>query len=1054
MKFKLQHEKNPAWPVAALFCVFLPVDCLSSYAETSLGHVQIVGQASEKVITGTILDEAGLPIVGANVTVKGTSKGTISDVDGVFKLSVPQNNSVLVISFIGYKTITLPVGTNTVLKIAMEPEAEQLNEVVVTALGIKREKKALGYAMQEVKTDALTENKSVSVANMLQGKIAGVQIAQSGTGMGGSTRIIMRGLNSLSGKNQPLWVVDGFPIDDGVPSEAGQWGGVDCAGAASQINPEDIESISVLKGANAAALYGSRAQNGAIVITTKKGKKGQPLSIEYNGNVNFSKAYSPYEYQNVYAQGTAGVYDMKATGSWGPKMTGQMVSNWRRELYGDDRYKDYALLPQKDYITDFYETGLSYSNTLTAMAGGENLSGRLSFTDTRNNDITPNHSLNRQYFDLHTEFNNNYLTIGAKLNYMREKSQNRPMQGEPGVMKQLIRLPRGIRLEDLKNPRGVGNYMNNSVNWSGPSTDYFNPYALTASENGDKYSRNRIIGQLSMTGKITDYLKLTGRVGIDWYHDQTLFLNMLNDPSDPQSQYKKNRTTNQEFNADLILYFDKTFGDFSVNANVGTSVVNMPDDALAASSGMLAVPGTANLGNGLNQTVSEGYSKKEIQSVFFNASVGYKSMAYLDVTGRNDWSSTLPSFNRSYFYPSVSGSVILSEMFKLPDWVTYFKVRGSWAKVGNDTDPYRLASLYTFWSSTSPDNRINPSSLKLLLGGQLPLTDLKPESTTSTEIGTEILLLDGRFGIDFTYYKSVTKDQILGISMPASSGYTSKLINAGKIQSHGYEVMLSGTPIKTKDWTWNLNLNWGMNRTKCVSLDKDIKRLTLGTLRTGSVVINEGGQYGDIVGKSYKRDEQGRIIVGDNGMPISESGKVIGNMMPKWTGSIGNSVRWKDLTLSALIDVRYGGDFISNTDNYACQAGTSAKTLFGRENGEKIVVDGVTEAGKPNTVGVSAEDYWSTVAGPSGIIEEFLHKGTYVKMRELSLGYSLPNMWLKKTPLKAVKVSLVGRDLFYFYKDAPVNPEGAFSRSDYAQAFELGAMPPTRTFGFSLNVKF
>lgn len=302
---------------------------------------------------------------------------------------------------------------------------------------------------------------------------------------------------------------------------------------------------------------------------------------------------------------------MKATGSWGPKMTGQMVSNWRRELYGDDRYKDYALLPQKDYITDFYETGLSYSNTLTAMAGGENLSGRLSFTDTRNNDITPNHSLNRQYFDLHTEFNNNYLTIGAKLNYMREKSQNRPMQGEPGVMKQLIRLPRGIRLEDLKNPRGVGNYMNNSVNWSGPSTDYFNPYALTASENGDKYSRNRIIGQLSMTGKITDYLKLTGRVGIDWYHDQTLFLNMLNDPSDPQSQYKKNRTANQEFNADLILYFDKTFGDFSVNANVGTSVVNMQNDALAASSGMLAVPGTANLGNGLNQTVSEGYSKKK-----------------------------------------------------------------------------------------------------------------------------------------------------------------------------------------------------------------------------------------------------------------------------------------------------------------------------------------------------------------------------------------------------------------------------------------------------------
>lgn len=1009
MKFKSQHEKNFTWPVAALFCGFLSVGSLNSYADVPHSHAQAVEQINEKMITGTILDDAGLPIVGANVTVKGTSKGTISDLDGVFKLSVPQNNSVLVISFIGYKTVTLPVGAHTTLKVVMEPEAEQLNEVVVTALGIKREKKALGYAMQEVKTDALTENKSVSVANMLQGKIAGVQISQSGTGMGGSTRIVMRGLNSLSGKNQPLWVVDGFPIDDGAPTEAGEWGGADCAGAASQINPEDIESISVLKGANAAALYGSRAQNGAIVITTKKGKKGQPLSIEYNGNVNFSKAYSPYEYQNVYAQGSAGVYDMKATGSWGPKMTGQKVANWRNELYEDNRYKEYELLPQDDYITDFYETGVSYSNTLTATAGGEHVSGRLSFTDTRNNDITPNYSLNRQYFDLHTEFNNKYVTIGAKLNYMREKSKNRPEQGEPGVMKQLIRLPRGIRLADLKDPRGLGNYKNNAVNWSGPSTDYFNPYALTAPENGDKFSRNRIIGQLSMTGKFTEYLKLTGRVGIDWYNDQSLFLNVLNDPSDPQSQYKKNRKSNQEFNADLILYFDKTFGDFSVNANLGTSVVNMQNDALMASSGFFAIPGVVNLGNGLNQTVSEGFSKKEIQSVFFNASVGYKSMAYLDVTGRNDWSSTLPSFNRSYFYPSVSGSIILSEMFKLPDWVTYFKVRGSWAKVGNDTDPYRLDALYAFWSSTSPDNRINPNSLKLLLGGQLPLSDLKPESTTSSEIGTEIRLFGGRLGLDFTYYKSVTKDQILGISMPASSGYTSKLINAGKIQSHGYEVMLSGTPVKTKDWTWNVNLNWGMNRTKCVSLDKDIKRLTLGTLRSGSVVINEGGHYGDIVGNSYKRNDEGKIIVGDNGMPLSESGKVIGNMMPKWTGSIANTVRWKDLTFSALIDVRYGGDFISNTDNYACQTGTSAKTLFGRENGEKIVVDGVTESGKPNTVGVSAEDYWSTIAGPTGIIEEFLHKGTYVKMRELSLGYNLPSLWLRKTPLKAVKVSLVGR---------------------------------------------
>ena len=366
--------------------------------------------------------------------------------------------------------------------------------------------------------------------------------------------------------------------------------------------------------------------------------------------------------------------------------------------------------------------------------------------------------------------------------------------------------------------------------------------------------------------------------------------------------------------------------------------------------------------------------------------------------------------------------------------------------------------MYHFWTSgdklDAEGDKVNPGIIKIYLDKTLPLADLKPESTVSGEIGTEIRMFDNRLGIDFTYYKSNTKDQILSVNMPGSSGYTSKSINAGKISSHGYELMLTGTPIRTKDWTWDLSFNWGLNRTKCVSLDKDIKRFTLGSIRTGSVVVNEGGQFGDIVGKAYKRDAQGRIIVDANGLPESESDKVIGNMMPKWTGSVGTSLRWKDLTLSALLDIRVGGDFISNTDNYACQSGTSAKTLYGRENREKIVVDGVTESGAQNTVGVSAEQYWSSVAGPDGIVEQFVYEGTYVKLREIALGYNLPQQWLSHTPLKSVRVSLVGRDLFYIYKAAPVNPEGAFSRNDYAQAFELASMPPTRSIGLSLNVKF
>ena len=980
-----RNRRNMALAGSLLIGMALGGDAYA--APNLLTNRTIIVQQDTRNLTGVVKDERGEPITGATVEVKGTKQKTITDIDGRFSISVPHNASTLVVSYLGYSPKEVTVGGRASVDVSLEPASAELNEVVVTALGIKREKKALGYAMQEVKTDGLAENKSVSIANMLQGKVAGVQIAQSGTGMGGSTRIVMRGLNSLSGNNQPLWIVDGIPINDGTQDQATQWGGSDCAGAASQINPEDIESISVLKGANAAALYGSRAQSGAIIVTTKKGKEGQPLSIEYSGNIDFSMVYSPYDYQNTYAQGTGGVWHLKDTGSWGPKMTGQTVQNWRNALWGDARYSDYALTSQKDYIKDFYGTGVAYSNTVIASAGGKNITGRLSFTDTRNKDVTPNHQLNRQYFNFNTEYNNSYLTLSAKLNYMRERNKNRPGQGEYGLMTQLVKMPRGIRLADLRNPQGTGAYLHNSVNWSGPSDNYSNPYALTSNENGNLNDRNRIIGQLSATTRFTDWLHLTGRVGIDWYNDQYKSYNQLPDPTSTASQYVNSQSTNQEFNADLILYFNKHFGDFSVNANTGTSIVNMKSNGLGGYSGLFAVPGAVNLANGLNQTVQESYSKKEIQSWFFSTSLGYKSMAYLDITGRNDWSSTLPAWNRSYFYPSVSASVILSEMFKLPDWIDYFKVRGSWAKVGNDTDPYKLATMYHFWTS---GDKVNTSIIKTYLD--------------------------------------------------------SKSINAGKISSHGFELMVSGTPVRTKDWTWDVNLNWGLNRTKCVELDEDIKRFTLGSIRSGSVVVNEGGQFGDIVGKAYKRDENGNKIVDTNGLPISESAK--------WTGSIGTTLRWKDLSFSALVDVRYGGDFISNTDNYACQSGTSARTLYGREDGEKIVVDGVTESGQPNTVGVSAEDYWSAVAGPDGISEEFVYKGTYVKLREMSIGYNMPQQWLASTPLKSVRVSLVGRDLFYFYKASPVNPEGAFSRNDYAQAFELASMPPTRSVGLSLNVKF
>lgn len=1004
--------------------------------------------AQTHVVKGSVLDAAGEPIIGANVIVAGdASVGTFTDLDGAFTLETPSKDAVLAVSCIGFATTEVALNGRTTIEITMQPDME-LEEVVVTALGIKREKKALGYAMQEVNTERMQETKSLSVANMLQGKVAGVQISQSGGGMGGQTRIVMRGLNSLSGNNQPLWIVDGIPINDGAQDAANQWGGSDVAGAASQINPEDIASISVLKGANAAALYGSRAQNGAIVVTTKKGQKGQPLQIEYNGNVEFSTIYSPYEYQNVYGQGSNGIFTTSAIGSWGPKMEGQMVDHWRKTIYGDTNYDKVALTAQPDYIKAFYETGTMYTNSITATAGGEKMTGRLSFTDSRNDGITPNHSIDRQYYDLNTEFTEKWLTVGAKINFMREVRRNTPGQGEYGLMKHLIYIPRGIRMEDLANDNI--NADSRVINWSGSSDMYSNPYGMVMSANGNKNVRNRILGQINAQIRFTSYLSLTGRVGLDYYQNQYKNSSLyLPHGSNTTNQYSSSRNSNEEFNADLILNFNKTFNDLSVTANLGTSVYNTTYEGLSGSAGSMQIPGWLTIGNGDSRDVSEGFSQKEIQSVFGNVSLGYKSMLFLDITGRNDWSSTLPAQNRSYFYPSASLSAIISEMIDMPAAIDFLKIRGSWAMVGNDTNPYQLAYVYSDTKSM-----VNGGSvLEMKLPDTYPLRDLKPENTTSFEVGLDYRMFKNRFGIDFTYYNSVTTDQILSINVPATSGFTGKVINAGKMQSYGVELMLTGTPIRTKDWEWDIALNWGMNRTKCLELDSAVSRHTLGETRICSVVVDEGGRFGDIVAtNAFKRDEKGNILVDENGLPLKESDKVIGNMMPDWTGSVSTSLKWKGISFNALVDMRFGGQFISMTDSYATQNGNSVRSLEGRDG---MIVDGIVEkTGQKNTKSVKAEEYWYAVGGSAGMAEAFMYDSSYIKLRELSIGWNLPSKWLSKTPLKAVRISAVGRDLFYLYKDAPVNPESAISREDYAQAFEFGSTPPTRTFGFSLNVKF
>lgn len=1011
-------------------------NCIRLLLLVTMSFISLTAVAQSNItITGVVKYTNGETVIGANVTIEGTTIGTITDINGNFTLNAPSDGQ-LVVSYIGFQTQKISINKQHTFNITLKEDAEMLSEVVVTALGIKREKKALGYAMQEIKTESFSENRSTSVSNLLQGKIAGVQISQSGSGVGGSTRVILRGLNSLSGNNAPLWVVDGLPIID---KNSG-----DYASGAADINPDDIESISVLKGANAAALYGSRAQSGAIIVTTKKGKEGK-LQIEYNGYVSMSKAYDSYEFQNIYGQGSNGEFNINATGSWGPKMEGQIIPNWRKEFYGDEAYQEYAMLPQTNQIDEFFRTALNYVNTVSASGGTDKLSARFSFTDSRNEGLMPNESLNKQNYNLNVEMKGKYINLGVKATYMRQENSNRPRWND-GAWAHIVQMPRSIHMQDLKNPIGKDGYV---VNWSGDSNVKFNPYQWVLDGNGNELNRDRFSGIVTLTGKITDYLKLTGRIGLDRINDHVERYNAYhNIGQTPNYLITIANTTNEELNADLMLNFDKRFKDFTVTANLGVATNYYKMHSLAGDSGVAIIPGFIAMSNGKTKLATQDFSSKRVNSVLGNATVGYKGYAYLDVTARNDWSSTLPSTNWSYFYPSVSLSGILSEIFKLPSDY-YLKVRGSWAQVGNDTNAYALYNVYELGALGNYTVANAPSTY--------PLADLKPEKTSSWEVGFDYRMFGNRLGIDFTYYQSETTNQILSITIPGSSGYSSKKINSGKMRSKGIELMISGTPFQNKDWRWDVNLNWGKNATENISLNDKIKRYEFeqaANIRIGQVVVNEGGKFGDIVSTAYLRNEDGRILVSDDGLPLidTKSEKVIGNMLPDWTGSFGTTLSYKNLTLTALVDIRYGGEFLSLTDAFACGSGNSARTLKGRDS---MVVDGIVKStGTENSKKITAEQYYATIAGSYPVGEEFLHDATYVKLREISLGYTLPKQWLKHTPISNVKVSIVGRDLFNIYKAAPVNAEFAQNSQDVYQAYELAALPSSRTIGFSLNVKF
>ncbi|WP_320019233.1 SusC/RagA family TonB-linked outer membrane protein [Labilibaculum manganireducens] len=1030
--------------IFALLCAMMVLPFSANANVNTLTNDNSSVSATQQVVTGAVTEDSGMSLPGVSVVVKGTTTGTVTDIDGKFEITVPESTSILVFSFVGMQTQEITVGSQSVINVVMTVNALEVAEVVVTALGIKREKKALGYSVQDIKSDEITQGADANLASALEGKIAGVQINQSGGGVGGSSRIEIRGASSLTGNNAPLWVVDGVPFNDSREGEdAGVFGGVDKSGAAFDINPDDIESVSVLKGPNAAALYGSRAGNGVILVTTKKGKKNAGLGIAYSGSVTISEAAYFLDMQDKFGQGTEGVYDKNGTSSWGPEMKGQMLESWTGEMIPYEA--------QTNRIEDFTRTGVSQKHNLSFTGGNEDGSYRASMGKDISNGIYDGHKVEKMNFDLRADYNiNPWLNIDTKVSYMNTKGKERPEMGFYSYMSYFNQMPMNIRTQDLKPGYDMvgGNHVEKLYTTSNAS--FRNPYFLQDQQSYQD-ERYRTFGYFAANMKLTSDLKLRLKYGLDYYREdaQSMYKyadNVYSNHPDYNTMERFFKEENYEF---LLSYNKDLSEDFAVSLNVGGNKMYTTTENLSSKSGKLPSEGNYFLGYGTNISSSESISEEEVQSIYGFGQVAYKNMLFLDFTARNDWSSTLPDDNNSYFYPSVSVSGVLSEMVEMPSWITYAKLRGSWAQVGKATDPYKTSMLYTI--GTGNFNLLKGSVPSILVN-----PDLKPEISSSTEFGFDVRMFNNRIGIDFTLYDENTQNQIMPVDMDQSAGYQQKLINAGKISNKGVEIMLSTTPIKTKDFTLDLNFNFAANTTKVKELDADLKEYRFGDINGSPMVVGiEGEKLGDIKGYKYRRNDAGAILVDSEGLPMrTEQLEVIGNLQADWTGSIGLKADYKGLYVSALLSIQQGGDIVSITEKGAVGAGTAKRTAENNRN--PYTVNGFTEGGVANAKSATAEKYWGRI---SSIDEEFVYDASYMKLKEVAVGYSIPQSFLSKigkNPIKTARISIVGRNLFYFYKDTPgTAPDAsAYSSRFEASAFDFSPVPATRTYGFSLNLGF
>lgn len=1026
-----------------------------------------IEQQSNKVI-GTVKDEFG-PVIGASVVEKGTSNGVVTDLNGKFSLNV-KPGATLIISFVGYKQQEVKAG-NVPLNIVLEEDSKMLGEVVVTALGIKRERKALGYGVAEVQGEALTKAKETNVINSMAGRVPGLVVTQTAGGASGSSRVILRGSTEMTGNNQPLYVIDGVPLDNTNFGSAGTYGGFDLGDGISSVNPDDIESMSVLKGPAASALYGSRASHGVILITTKKANKDK-ISVEYNGTMTFDTQLAKWDdVQQIYGMGSNGTYPINAVSntnmSWGAKADGTNMLK-----YFDGVERPYLIVP--DNTSQFFCTGFTATNSAIIGVNNGKTGIRFTYTDMRNKDIVPKTHMSRDIFNLRANTTAGKFDLDFSANYTREDVKNRPALGDSksNIGKNLMTLATTYDQEWLKTYQDAnGEYSN----WNGMDPYNVNPYwDVYKNSNNSKKDQFRFNGKV--VWNITQHLKIQGTAGaeLNWFTFED-----YKAPTTPgyESGYLQNNNfRNRMYNFELLALYNNSWGDFDFNATLGGNLYKVNNQTIVTTAKDMKIRDVVALMS-FNEVSVEPYSyRKQINSVYGAVNLGWKHMLYFDATLRGDQSSTLPISNNMYIYPSFSGSFVFSELLKLGDKLPYGKVRMSWAQVGSDTDPYQLGLVYTKSKFAYPGYTIGYIS-----NGTIPNKDLKPTKTNSFEMGLELKFLKNRIGLDFTYYSQLSKNQIMGMASSSTSGYGYRLINAGEIENKGVEIALNTRPIQTKDFSWDLNFNFSKNSNKVKKLvdDMDMFELEKATWLDVQVAAKVGENFGSIVGPDFQRNENGDILIDPStGLPMyDKSNHVLGNASWDWTGGVYTNFSYKNISLSAVFDVKVGADLYSMSARAAHETGKSMATLEGREAWYKseearqaagyakdspdwiptggFIAPGVIDNGdgtyRENDIVINPEKYWMSVCRNAPSM--FIYDNSYVKCREITLSYTLPKAWLKNV-VDGLTISFVARNPFIVWKNIPnIDPDSNYNNTT-GMGMEYGSLPSRKSYGFNVNVKF